>query len=51
MTQISSGNHFLPLQVESNQWGMDDTALNGIRLICAKGEDRSFLYTIESHAG
>ncbi|CDQ73750.1 unnamed protein product [Oncorhynchus mykiss] len=39
------------LRVESEQYGLDDTALNGIRLICAKDEDRSFLYTIESHTG
>nr|XP_040021872.1 vitelline membrane outer layer protein 1 homolog [Gasterosteus aculeatus aculeatus] len=39
------------LRVESNQYGADDTALNGIRLICAKQEDRSFLYSVESHAG
>lgn len=38
-------------QVESNQFGMDDTALNGIRLICAQDGDRSFLYYIESHTG
>ncbi|KAM7421478.1 hypothetical protein PAMA_015559 [Pampus argenteus] len=30
---------------------IDDTALNGIRLICARDEDRSFLYSIESHTG
>uniref|UniRef100_A0A665UGQ6 Vitelline membrane outer layer 1 homolog n=1 Tax=Echeneis naucrates TaxID=173247 RepID=A0A665UGQ6_ECHNA len=39
------------IRVESNQYGVDDTALNGIRLICAKDEDRSFLYSIESHTG
>ncbi|XP_033836381.1 vitelline membrane outer layer protein 1 homolog [Periophthalmus magnuspinnatus] len=39
------------VRVESNQYGSDDTALNGIRLICAKDESRSFLYTVESHAG
>lgn len=46
-----SGNCLLFLQVESNQFGLDDTSLNGIRLVCAKDEDRSFLYTIESHTG
>ncbi|KAM6910587.1 vitelline membrane outer layer protein 1 homolog [Xenentodon cancila] len=39
------------LRVETNQYGDDDTALNGIRLICAKDENRSFLYTVESHTG
>ncbi|XP_067094597.1 vitelline membrane outer layer protein 1-like [Osmerus mordax] len=39
------------LRVEPNQYALDDTSLNGIRLICAKAEDRSFLYTIESHTG
>lgn len=39
------------LRVESSQYGLDDTALNGIRLICAKSTDRSFLYTVESHTG
>ncbi|XP_028835258.1 vitelline membrane outer layer protein 1 homolog [Denticeps clupeoides] len=39
------------LRVEGNQYGLDDTALNGIRLICGKKEDRSFLYTVESHTG
>uniref|UniRef100_A0A3B5AFG4 Vitelline membrane outer layer 1 homolog n=2 Tax=Stegastes partitus TaxID=144197 RepID=A0A3B5AFG4_9TELE len=39
------------VRVESNQYGTDDTALNGIRLVCAKAEDRSFLYTVESHTG
>ncbi|XP_074540190.1 vitelline membrane outer layer protein 1-like [Halichoeres trimaculatus] len=39
------------LRVESNQYGSDDTALNGIRLICAKDDSRDFLYSIESHTG
>ncbi|XP_068558265.1 vitelline membrane outer layer protein 1 homolog [Cebidichthys violaceus] len=39
------------LRVESNQYVADDTALNGIRLICAKDENRGFLYSIESHTG
>merc|ERR1711931_210574 len=39
------------VRVETEQYGLDDTALNGIRLICAKDEDRSFLYSIESHTG
>merc|ERR1712212_805757 len=39
------------LRVESEQYGLDDTALNGIRLICAKDTDKSFLYSIESHTG
>lgn len=46
-----SGNFFLFLQVESNQYGLDDTALNGIRLICAEDNSRNFLYSIESHTG
>uniref|UniRef100_A0A4W5P7B4 Uncharacterized protein n=1 Tax=Hucho hucho TaxID=62062 RepID=A0A4W5P7B4_9TELE len=37
--------------LRSEQYGLYDTALNGIRLICAKDEYRSFLYTIESHTG
>ncbi|XP_072317526.1 vitelline membrane outer layer protein 1 homolog isoform X2 [Eucyclogobius newberryi] len=39
------------VRVESNQFGADDTSLNGVRLVCAKDETRSFLYTVESHAG
>uniref|UniRef100_A0A3Q2V6G7 Vitelline membrane outer layer 1 homolog b n=4 Tax=Haplochromini TaxID=319058 RepID=A0A3Q2V6G7_HAPBU len=39
------------VRVESNQYGSDDTALNGIRLVCAKDGNRNFLYTIESHTG
>ncbi|CAB1438949.1 unnamed protein product [Pleuronectes platessa] len=29
----------------------DDTAMNGIRLICSKVRDRSLTYTVESHTG
>ncbi|KAJ8415909.1 hypothetical protein AAFF_G00404660 [Aldrovandia affinis] len=39
------------LRVESDQYGMDDTALNGIRLYCSKPGDRTFLYSVESHIG
>ncbi|XP_070691838.1 vitelline membrane outer layer protein 1 homolog [Pempheris klunzingeri] len=39
------------IRVEKNQYGADDTALNGIRLICAQNENRSFLYSVESHTG
>nr|XP_006635817.2 PREDICTED: vitelline membrane outer layer protein 1 homolog [Lepisosteus oculatus] len=39
------------LRVEENQVGMDDTALNGIRLFCSRPTDRSILYTVESHTG
>ncbi|CAL8287879.1 unnamed protein product [Merluccius merluccius] len=39
------------IRVESNQYALDDTALNGVRLICARDGDRSFMYSIESHVG
>ncbi|KAM8826032.1 vitelline membrane outer layer protein 1 homolog [Synchiropus picturatus] len=39
------------VRVEGNQYGIDDTALNGVRLICAEDESRTHLYTIESHTG
>ncbi|MBN3298062.1 vitelline membrane outer layer protein 1-like [Amia ocellicauda] len=39
------------LRVEENQLGLDDTALNGIRLFCSKPSDRSVLYTTESNIG
>ncbi|XP_047453563.1 vitelline membrane outer layer protein 1 homolog [Mugil cephalus] len=39
------------IRVEFNQYEGDDTAMNGIRLICAKDGVRSFLYTIESNTG
>lgn len=38
------------LKVE-NKDAWDDTALNGVRLICAQDSDRSVFYTIESHTG
>lgn len=47
----ASGRFLLCPQVESRQYGMDDTALNGIRLVCAKDGDRSFVYSVESHTG
>jgi len=51
-TPVGEHNSFSVIgQVESNQYGLDDTALNGVRLICARDEDRSFLYSIESHTG
>uniref|UniRef100_A0A3Q4BPH5 Uncharacterized protein n=1 Tax=Mola mola TaxID=94237 RepID=A0A3Q4BPH5_MOLML len=39
------------LRVESNQFGMDDTSLNGIRIICAEDDSRNFQYYVESHTG
>ncbi|KAM4567910.1 vitelline membrane outer layer protein 1 homolog isoform 1-T1 [Fundulus diaphanus] len=39
------------VRVESNQYGDDDTALNGIRLICSQDESRDYLYYVESHTG
>ncbi|KAF5888952.1 vitelline membrane outer layer protein 1, partial [Clarias magur] len=39
------------LRIESNQYGSDDTALNGIRLFCVQNEDRRFIYSVESHTG
>ncbi|XP_060936549.1 uncharacterized protein LOC133013582 [Limanda limanda] len=40
-----------PNQVEAKQGSSDDTAMNGIRLICAKDERRSSTSTVESHTG
>ncbi|KAM9309944.1 LOW QUALITY PROTEIN: vitelline membrane outer layer protein 1 homolog [Pholidichthys leucotaenia] len=39
------------IRVETSQGKGDDTALNGIRIICAKNGDRSLLFTVESHPG
>ncbi|XP_053287661.1 vitelline membrane outer layer protein 1-like isoform X1 [Pleuronectes platessa] len=38
-------------RVEAKQGGGDNTALNGIRLICGKDGKRSLTYTVESHSG
>ncbi|CAB1444970.1 unnamed protein product [Pleuronectes platessa] len=38
--------------IDFSTWGDDDdTAMNGIRLICSKVRDRSLTYTVESHPG
>uniref|UniRef100_A0A8C6UIJ2 Vitelline membrane outer layer protein 1 homolog n=1 Tax=Neogobius melanostomus TaxID=47308 RepID=A0A8C6UIJ2_9GOBI len=53
-TESCPENYFaigFSIRVESNQHGGDDTAMNGVRLFCAKDESRSLLYTIESHYG
>ncbi|XP_060936552.1 vitelline membrane outer layer protein 1 homolog [Limanda limanda] len=47
--------HFLAVgfstRVEAKQGSGDDSAMNGIRLICGKDEQRSPITTVESHTG
>ncbi|XP_060936556.1 vitelline membrane outer layer protein 1 homolog [Limanda limanda] len=38
-------------RVESKQGDGDDTAMNGIRLICGKDGNHNSIHTVESHPG